>query len=168
MPPETQAPPAPAPAAAVAAPAAGRLSAVTIAIIFVLLVAEGFVVFYVTSYVKTPENVEAKPTQNVEFVSLGDVSATLPLEGTPTARYFRMSVSLYLGTKEQEDTKQRIEQLKPKILDEIQSIMMQESYPTVRHPESKRRIKEKIKDLLLQMLGPDRIGEVALPTYEPQ
>lgn len=155
-----------APAALADAPPWG--SGYTLLVVFLLMLAEGVVVYLVTAYLKAPERESMRGIQEMEFVDLGDVNATLPLEGTPTVRYFRISVACYLSAVDRDDTRLMLERLKPKLKDEIQSIMMQESYPTVRHPEAKRRVKEKVKDLLVRMLGPDRIDEVVLPMYEPQ
>ncbi len=137
-------------------------------VVLALLLAEGIVVYLVTAYVKAPPREAMLAIEGLEFVDLGEVTATLPLEGTPTVRYFRIQVACYLSARNREDTRVMLERLKPKLQDEIQSVMMQESYPTVRHPEAKRRVKERIKDLLVRTLGPDRIDEVVLPVYEPQ
>lgn len=148
--------------------AASMMSGLTILIVFLLLLGEGIVVYVVTSYVQAPKDQTTDTMSRMEFVDLGEITTMLSLEGTSTSRYFRLSVSVYLSDKDREETKLMIERLKPKLRDEIQSVMMQESYPNVRHPESKRRIKDKIKDLLAATLGPGRIDEVVLPSYEPQ
>lgn len=144
------------------------MSGLAILIVFLLLLGEGVVVYLVTSYVQAPKDKTSETMAKLEFVDLGEITTMLSLEGTTTSRYFRLSVSVYLSETEREETKLMLERLKPKLRDEIQSVMMQESYPNVRHPESKRRIKEKIKDLLVATLGPGRVDEVVLPSYEPQ
>lgn len=155
--------------AAPAAPAASpRSSSGALFLIVLLLVAYTVGVWFLISYVKSPRMEAVKGIQGMEFVDLGELMTTVRVEGTPTVRYFRISVAVYLSGYDRETTKRMLERLRPKIKDEIQTIMMQETYSTLRQMESKRRIKDKIKDLLVQMLGPDRIDEVALPSYEPQ
>ncbi len=157
----------PAPVAAVST-SGRRTSTAMMLVVILLLVGEGVAIYLVTSYVKAPQQESVLGIQGMEFVDFGEMTTTVRMEGAPTVRYFRLGVAVYLGANDRDMTKQMIEKLKPKIKDEIQTIIMQETYSTLRQVESKRRIKDKIKDLLVQMIGPDRIDEVSLPLYEPQ
>jgi len=154
-------------AAAVKDARAPMMSPLAMGVVFAILFLEGIVVYVVTSYVKSPSATGAAADE-IEFVDLGEVAATLPFEGIDKARYFRITVAVYLSPRDREETKTLLTRLTPKLKDEIQSLLLQESYPNIRHPESKRRLKEKIKDLVVRMLGPERIDDVVLPVFEPQ
>ncbi|MBI3271527.1 MAG: flagellar basal body-associated FliL family protein [Planctomycetes bacterium] len=106
---------------------------------------------------------------DTEYVDLGEIYATLPVDATgQTSRYFRVQVAVGLGKENRVEVRDRIERIRLRIQDEIQSILLKETYPQVRQPEAKKRVAGAILSALIGLLGPGTVQEVVLPKYEPQ
>lgn len=138
-------------------------------LVLVLMVVEAAAVAAITWWVARPAAGPGHAAGDLEYLDLGEIYATLPADAAgQTSRYFRVQVAAGIGGDNRADVRERIEKLRPRIQDEIQSILLKETYPQVRQPEAKKRIAAAILAALNAIVGPGSVHEVALPRYEPQ
>lgn len=147
-----------------AAPSPTRLSVpASVWVIFIVLLVFSSALFFALGRVwHRPTATRDGKLPQIEYYNLGQFSWELRRSANPNViELFRLAVTLELSTEANtEETRKLLDMLKVRITDKISRLLLGTPYEKAISPETHEEVRRKIKVLVEEEIGPQRIAAV--------